>query len=110
MQCNIERGVNMRCGTAVIVLVMLFASGSALFALSAARREPTAGADLIAYQLTLGSTMKHDGDAAELFADDRARAAAFESRAAETIREYLRQRGIATEKDSLETKAKVHFT
>ena len=100
----------MRRRIAVIALMIMAASGSSLFALSAARRDPTAGADLIAYQLTLGSTMKRDGDAAELFANDRTGAAAFESRAVETIKEYLRQHGIATEKDSLETKAKVHFT
>jgi hypothetical protein len=100
----------MRRGIAVIALVMMFASDSSLFGSSLARREPTAGADLIAYQLTLGSTMKRDGGAAELFANDRTGAAAFESRAAETIREYLRQHGIATEKDSLETKAKVYFS
>ncbi|HEY0558317.1 MAG TPA: hypothetical protein VGG20_28965 [Thermoanaerobaculia bacterium] len=98
----------MRRGIAVIALVMMFASGSSLFGSSLTRREPTAGADLIAYQLTLGSTMKRDGDAAELFANDRTGAAAFESRAAETIRKYLRKHG--TEKDSLETKAKVYFS
>src|SRR6185369_13557838 len=96
----------MRREIVVMALVMMFASGSSLFASQVARREPTAGADLIAYKLTLGSTMKRDGGAAELWTG----AAAFESRAAETIREYLRQHGIATEKDSLETKAKVYFS
>lgn len=99
----------MRRGIVVMALVMMFASGSSLFASQVARREPTAGADLIAYQLTLGSTMKRDGDAVELFANDRT-FAAFKSRAAETIKEYLRQHGIATEKDSLESKAKVYFS
>ena len=99
----------MRRGIAGVALVMMFASGSSLFALSeVVRLAPTAGADLIAYQLTLGSTMKRDGDAVELFANGTG--AAFESRAAETIKKYLRQHGIATEKDSLETKAKVHFS
>lgn len=100
----------MRRGIAVMVLVMMFASGPSLFASQVGRREPTAGADLIAYQLTLGSTMKRDGHAAELFANDRAGAAAFESHAVETIRKYLQQHGIAAEEDSSGTKAKVSFT
>jgi hypothetical protein len=107
-QHNIERGVNMRRKIAVVVLTIMFASGSPLFASTPTRSDPTAGADLIAYQFILGSTMKRDGDAAGLFASE-AGAAAFESRAVETIREYLQQRGIASEKDSLDTKAKVHF-
>jgi hypothetical protein len=73
------------------------------------RIEPTAGATLIAYQLTIGSTMKRDGEAKELFGDDRRRADAFEARAVETIVRRLRERGIGSEADSLETKAAAHF-
>jgi len=80
-----------------------------LFAWTPRRREPTAGADLIAYQMTVGSTMKRDGDAVELFGNDAARASAFEKAAIEAIKKRLREHGIASEADSVETKARAHF-
>jgi hypothetical protein len=73
------------------------------------RTEPTAGANLIAYQVVIGSTMKRSGDADELFAHDPPAREALKARVEELIFKALQARGIAAEPDSLETKATAHF-
>jgi hypothetical protein len=74
------------------------------------RTEPTAGANLIAYQLNVGSTMKRTGDAEELFAGDATGYGAFKARAEKLIVSSFEQRGIASAPDSLATKARSHFS
>lgn len=89
-------------------LMTMLACSEVLLARTARRVDPTAGAELIAYRMTIGSTMKRDGAAVELF-DDAGRVTAFEKAAIETIKKRFREHGIASEADSLETKARVHF-
>lgn len=96
----------MRIAVALTCLIFLPATAPAS---TLHRMEPTAGANLIAYQLDVGSTMKRDGDAAELFANDANGSATFKARAVQLIRKELETRGIKSEPDSLATKARSYL-
>lgn len=97
-------------GTRLAVgLLCLILSPVAAYATTARRIEPTGGANLIAYQLDIGSTMKRDSDAEELFADDARAQATFIDDAKRLIVQQLEARGIAAEYESLTTKAPSHF-
>ena len=98
------KSARMAVGLTCWVLLSTTASAS-----TPRRMEPTAGANLIAYQLNVGSTMRRDADAEELFANDASGYATFTVRASQLIVKQLETRGIASEPDSLATKARSYF-
>ncbi|MGV8040435.1 MAG: hypothetical protein AB2L07_10270 [Thermoanaerobaculaceae bacterium] len=73
------------------------------------RRDPTAGASVVAYRVTIGATMKDDGHATELFASDSAGYAEFERRATKLVEEQLRSHGMRAVPESESPKERVYL-